>query len=354
MPGNALEHFREAIERGQQWEADWNTRYRAWAEAFPDLAESWELAQAGKLPPAGTLICQLTRRVQRRWQPVRRNGVALNAIAKYLPTMIGGDADLSTSTETTLKDMGDFEPGNYGGRNLHFGVREHAMGSIVNGLAVHGGITKPYTATFLTFADYMRPPIRLAALMKVATLFVFTHDSIGLGEDGPTHQPIEQIASLRAIPHLITLRPADANESIAAWRTAMEQEGPVVLIFTRQKVPVYAPEGVFEGVAHGAYIKVEAEGGTPDVILLSTGSEVSLAIQARDDLAKDGIKARVVSMPSWELFRKQDQAYRDQVLPPHITARVAIEAAHAVRLARVGRADRQSDRAGSLRRVRAL
>ncbi len=327
VPGEALEHFREAIERGQQLEDDWNARFKAWSEAYPDLAQTWELAWKGEFPsgwdadlpsyPAGTAAVA-TRDT---------NGVALNAIAKHIPTLIGGDADLSGSTKTTLKDMGDFSPGNFGGRNIHYGVREHAMGAVANGMAAHGGITKPFTATFFNFSDYMKPAIRLAALMCLNVVFVFTHDSIGLGEDGPTHQPIEQLAGLRAIPQLTLIRPADANETVAAWKVAMENDGPVALVFTRQKLPVYAPEGVMEGVKRGAYIKAEAEGGTPDVLLLSTGSEVSLIMEAREELAKSGIKARVVSMPSWELFRKQDQAYLDEVLPPNVTARVAIEAA---------------------------
>jgi transketolase len=190
---------------------------------------------------------------------------------------------------------------------------------------LHGGITKPFTATFLAFSDYMRPPLRLAAVMGISPVFVFTHDGIGVGEDGPTHQPVEQIAALRAIPGMTVIRPADANETVAAWKVAMELDGPVSLIFTRQKVPVFAPDGVMEGVARGAYIKADQD--NPDVILLSTGSEVALVLQARDELAKVGIKARVVSMPSWELFEKQDQKYRDQVLPSNIKARVAVEAA---------------------------
>ena len=327
VPGEALEHFREAIERGEQWEAEWTQRYQAWAAAFPELATQWELAQAGKLPPGWDADLPSYPAGSPATATRDTNGIALNAIAKHIPTLIGGDADLSGSTKTTLKDMGDFSPGNYGGRNLHFGVREHAMGSIINGLVAHGGIIKPFTATFLTFADYMRPPIRLASLMKINSVFVFTHDSIGLGEDGPTHQPIEQVASLRMIPQLTVFRPADANETVASWKVAIEHEGPVVMIFTRQKMPVYAPEGVMEGVAHGGYIKAEAEGGTPEVILISSGSEVSIAMQTRDDLTKEGIKARVVSIPSWELFRKQDQSYLDHVLPPAIKARVAIEAA---------------------------
>jgi len=326
VPGQALEHFRESITRGEQWEAQWNVIWQAYQTAFPDLGAEWTQAQSGELPAGWDADLPTFAAGSPAMATRDANGQALNAIAKHFPTMIGGDADLFTSTKTTLKDGGDYDQGNYGGRNLHFGVREHAMGSIVNGLAAHGGIIKPFSATFLTFSDYMRPPIRLAALMTVPSVFVFTHDSIGLGEDGPTHQPIEQTPSLRAIPQLVTFRPADANESVAAWRTAMTLRGPVVLIFSRQKLPIYAPEGVMEGTAHGAYIRAEADGGTPEVLLLSAGSEVSIAMDARDLLAKDGIKARVVSMPSWELFRHQDQAYRDHVLPPTITARVSIEA----------------------------
>lgn len=327
VPGESLEHFREAVERGQQLEDEWKTRYTAWAEAYPDLAQTWQLAWEGKLPPGWDADLPSYPADTAPVATRDTNGVALNAIAKHIPTMIGGDADLSGSTKTTLKDMGDFSPGNFGGRNIHFGVREHAMGAIANGLAAHGGMIKPFTATFFNFSDYMKPAIRLAALMCLNTVFIFTHDSIGLGEDGPTHQPIEQLAGLRSMPQLTLIRPADANESVAAWKVAMENDGPVALVFTRQKLPVYAPDGVMEGVARGAYIKAEAEGGTPDVLLLSTGSEVSIIMQAREQLAKEGIKARVVSMPSWELFRKQDRAYLDEVLPPSITARVAIEAA---------------------------
>ncbi|MHB8626159.1 MAG: transketolase [Aggregatilineales bacterium] len=330
VPGAALEHFHEAIVRGGAAETEWNAQFEKWMRTYPELADSWHRAYAGELAPGWDADLPSFPAGSPAMATRDANGQALNAIAKHVPTLIGGDADLSTSTKTTLKDAGDFEPGSYGGRNLHFGVREHAMGSIINGLAAHGGIIKPFTATFLTFSDYMRPPIRLAALMGLPSVFVFTHDSIGLGEDGPTHQPIEQIPSLRAMPCLITLRPADANEAVEAWRTVMSLKGPAVLAFTRQKLPVYSPDGVREGVARGAYIKSEAKGGSPEVLLLSAGSEVSLAMQAQETLAKAGIKARVVSMPSWELFRQQDQAYRDQVLPPAITARVAIEAASAL------------------------
>lgn len=326
VPGAALEHFREAVEDGATAESTWNGRFATYKAEFPDLAASFELAQAGKLPtgwdadlpsyPAGSPAVA-TR---------ESNGIALNAIARHIPTMIGGDADLASSTKTALKDGGNFSPENYAGRNLRFGVREHAMGAITNGLAAHGGIIKPYTATFFTFADYMRPPIRLSALMGLPNLFVFTHDSIGVGEDGPTHEPVEQLASLRAIPNLITLRPADANESVAAWKTAMELDQPAALIFTRQKLPIYAPEGVMDGVARGGYVRADSE-GAPTVILMASGSEVSLCMAAHDLLNAEGIRSRVVSLPSFELFRKQDQAYRDSVLPPTVTARVAIEAA---------------------------
>ncbi len=327
VPGEALEHFREAIVRGEQWENEWKAQFQEYSREFPDLAAQWNTAYSDKLPDGWDADLPSFAAGSAAMATRDANGQALNAIAKHIPTLIGGDADLFTSTKTALKDAGDYEPANYGGRNLHFGVREHAMGTIINGLAAHGGITKPFTATFLTFSDYMRPTIRLAALMNIPSVFVFTHDSIGLGEDGDTHQSIEHVPSLRLIPNLVTFRPADANESVEAWRTAMTLPGPATLIFTRQKVPVFAPDGVREGVARGGYIKAEAEGGAPDVILLSSGSEVMIAMQARDQLAKDGIKARVVSLPSHELFRKQDQAYKDHVLPPSITARVAVEAA---------------------------
>jgi transketolase len=326
VPGRALEHFREAVDRGKAHEDEWKVLFGTWAAQNPDLAVKWEAAWSGKLPSGWDADLPRYEAGSKGAATRETNGVALNAIAKHIPTFIGGDADLSSSTKTLIKDGGDFLAGSYAGRNIHYGVREHAMGSITNGLCVHGGIVKPYTATFLTFSDYMRPPMRLAALMGVSPIFVFTHDSIGLGEDGPTHQPIEHVASLRAIPKMTVLRPADANETVAAWKAAMEVDGPVTLIFTRQKLPVFSPDGVMEGVARGAYIKSEADGGKPDILLLSTGSEVEIILKAQTELAKDGIKARVVSMPSWELFENQDQGYRDYVLPPDITARISIEA----------------------------
>jgi transketolase len=263
-------------------------------------------------------------------------GKAINAIAAKVPELLGGSADLNPSTETALKGLGDFEspvfqPSDrqgavggewgYGGRNFHFGVREHAMAAIASGMALHGGLI-PFTATFFTFADYMRPSIRLASIMKLHSIFVFTHDSIGVGEDGPTHQPVEQAASLRAIPGLTVIRPADANETVSAWRTAMTRKGPVALLLTRQAIPVLAGT---DDVAYGGYVLADSD-GTPDVILIASGSEVHVAVEAQGLLAGRGVKARVVSLPSWELFEAQPQEYRDAVLPPAVLARVAVEA----------------------------
>jgi transketolase len=252
----------------------------------------------------------------------------LNGLAKNLPWLIGGSADLAPSTKTLLDGEASFSASERAGRNLHFGIREHAMGSILNGLS-HCRL-RPYGASFLIFSDYMRPPTRLAALMELPVIYVFTHDSIGVGEDGPTHQPIEQLAALRAIPGLLTLRPADANEVVEAWRLIAElRDEPAALLLTRQNVPTldrerFAPAS---GLRRGAYVLADAEGGAPDVLLLATGSEVQWCVDAIEPLAKEGIRARVVSMPCWELFERQDQAYRDQVLPPSIAARVAVEQA---------------------------
>jgi transketolase len=249
----------------------------------------------------------------------------MEAFKSSFPTMVGGAADLVESTKTAFDGAGTFAR-HFAGRNVPFGIREHAMGAIVNGLALHGGIVKPFGSTFLVFADYMRPAVRLSALMDLPVVWIWTHDSIGVGEDGPTHQPVEQVASLRAIPNLWVIRPADANETAAAWRVALEREdGPVALILTRQDVPVLAPAGA-DGVARGAYVLSEPDGGSPDAILVATGSEVALALEAARSLAGEGVTARVVSMPCWELFEAQTQEYRDSVLPPGATARVSIEA----------------------------
>jgi transketolase len=258
------------------------------------------------------------------------SGKVLNAIAPRLPWLIGGSADLSPSTKTRLEfeGAGDFEPRVYGGRNLHFGVREHVMGSIANGMAVTK--LRPYTGTFLIFSDYMRPPTRLAALMGLPVAFVFSHDSIGLGQDGPTHQPIEQLAALRAIPGMLVFRPADANETAQAWRAILGQNAkPACLVLSRQALPTVdrSKYGSADGVARGGYVLAGGEDETPQVILIATGSEVSLCMEAFEALTADGIKARVVSLPCWELFDAQDKAWRDKVLPPAVTARVAVEAA---------------------------
>src|SRR5438132_6612243 len=271
-------------------------------------------------------------------------GTVINVVARALPELIGGSADLNPSTDTALKSTGDFESPNnlaadrqgavgpdwsYAGRNIFYGIREHAMGAITNGLVYHGGL-RAYSATFLVFSDYMRPPLRLAALSELPSIFIYTHDSIGLGEDGPTHQPIEHLPSLRAIPHIVVFRPADANEVTEGWRVAIERrDGPTVLVFSRQALPIYdrSKFGPASGARKGAYVLADATDGRPEVILIATGSEVSLAMAARELLMKEGRKVRVVSMPSWELFGAQPQTYRDEVLPPEIIARVGVEAA---------------------------
>ncbi len=331
VPGEALEHFRESIERGAKFEADWNEKFSAWRKAFPDLAAEWDRAWAGKLPDGWDADLP-TYKADKPIATRVASGESLNAIAKHVPTMIGGDADLAGSTRTLIKGFPNTGQDDPAERNLRFGVREHGMGAIVNGLARHGGIIKPYSATFLTFSDYMRPTIRLGALMKIPALYVFTHDSIGLGEDGPTHQSVEHVMSLRLIPGLHVFRPADPNETAAAWKAAMQLDTPAVLIFTRQNVPVFDGSSVkggldalHEGVSKGGYIINDSD-GDPQVILMGTGSEVAIAFDAAKTLKAQGIKARVVSLPCWELFEAQPQEYRDSVLPPNVTARVSIEA----------------------------
>ena len=324
VPGEALEHFREAIDRGAGWEIEWNKRFNEWREKYPDLARQWDAAHNREFPPgwdADIPTFDPAKQIATR----NASGEVLNAIARNFPTMIGGDADLAGSTKTLLKGSENTGEHKATARNLRFGVREHGMGAIVNGLALHGGIIKPYSATFLTFSDYMRGSIRLGALMKAQTIYVFTHDSIGLGEDGPTHQPIEQVVSLSAIPQLTVIRPADANETAAAWQTAMKLDGPVVLIFTRQDLPVLEGDHVRRGAAKGGYVLADSD-GTPDVILISRGSEVHIAHDAYKTLKLDGVKVRLVSMPSWELYDSQDAAYKESVLPAAVTRRVSIEA----------------------------
>lgn len=328
VPDDVLAHFRTAQERGAQWEAAWVERFAAYAAAYPELAAEWHRRHARALPDGwsdGLPSFAPTESIATRVA----SGRTLNALAPRLPELVGGSADLATSTETVLKGFGSFARDCPNGRNVHFGVREHAMGAVLNGLSLHGGL-RPFGGTFLVFADYMRPAIRLAALMAQPVIYVFTHDSIGVGEDGPTHQPVEHLAALRATPNLLVIRPADANETVEAWKVALEHtEGPTALILSRQKLPVldrqrYAPATLLR---YGAYVLAEADGGAPHVLLLASGSEVQVALAAREVLAAEGIRARVISFPSWELFERQPAAYRDLVLPREVRARVAIEAA---------------------------
>ena len=327
VPGKALEHFRSAIDTGAAAEREWQARYQAWRTAYPDLAAEWDRAQAGQFAdgwreqlPSWEAGASLATR--------SAGGEALNTLARFAPTMIGGDADLAGSTRTLIAGANNTGPGRAAERNLRFGVREHGMGAIVNGLALHGGIVKPYSATFFTFSDYMRPAIRLGALMDIPTVYVFTHDSIGLGEDGPTHQPIEQLMSLRAMPNLHVFRPADATETAGAWATIAELDHPAAIVLSRQNLPVFAGNdaGIHEGVARGAYVLSEHDSGDIDAIIMASGSEVAIALDAAGLLEDEDIRVRVVSMPCWELFEAQDDEYKDSVLPSEISPRVSIEA----------------------------
>jgi transketolase len=346
IPDEALAVFRRSVARGEALTAEWQRRMDAYRQALPDAAREFEQALTGrpadgwesKLPSFGAADKPMATR--------EASGKVMNAIAAAVPTLVGGSADLDPSTFTQLKGEGDFEspeaphdgvqgdsggPWGYGGRNVHFGVREHAMGAALVGMAAHGGL-RPYGATFLVFSDYMRPSVRLAALSDLDVVYVWTHDSVGLGEDGPTHQPIEHLAALRAIPNLVVLRPADATETVEAWRAALRRTGgPTAIVCSRQKLPVLDRQvlGPAAGVARGAYVLADADGGGrgPELILIATGSEVTLALEAHQRLKADGVRSRLVSMPSWKLFEAQSQAYRDQVLPPDVRARVSVEAA---------------------------
>jgi len=331
VPDGVRENFRDVMgKRGRQLSGQWNALYSKYSTQYPDLAAQFERMQ--RQHPADGWDKDLPTFAPDAKGIATRDSSAkvLNAIAKNHPWLMGGSADLypSTKTRLTFDGAGDFEASHYNARNFHFGIREHAMGAIVNGMTLSK--IRAYGSTFLIFSDYMKMPIRLSAVMEVPALWIFTHDSIGVGEDGPTHQPIEQLITLRAVPGLMTLRPADANEVVEAWKIIMKlQKEPVALILTRQTLPTfdrtkYAPAS---GVARGAYILADAEGGKPEVILMATGSEVYLCIDAYEKLKAEGIRARVVSMPSWDLFEHQDQSYRDEVLPPEVTARVAVEQA---------------------------
>jgi transketolase len=332
-----LKHARMAADRGKQAHEDWQRSFDAWAGANPERKALLDRASAYRLPDGWHTALPSWDSDPKGTSTRKASGEVLSALADVLPELWGGSADLAESNNTTMKGADSFGPvsaktkewdANPYGRTLHFGVREHAMGSILNGIVLHGP-TRPYGATFLVFSDYMRPPVRLAALQKLPTTYVWTHDSIGLGEDGPTHQPIEHLAALRAIPGFVLIRPGDANETAAAWRAILEQhEHPTGLALTRQNLPVLegTKEKATEGVAKGGYVLADASAGVPQVVLIATGSELQIAVDARNVLEADGVATRVVSMPSQELFDAQDQAYRDQVIPPDVKARVAVEA----------------------------
>jgi transketolase len=330
VPDDALQQWRSCVSRGAELEAAWNDDLRRYAEAHPDLARELERRLSGELPHGWEAQLPAFGPDDGALATRAASGKVLNALAAELPELVGGSADLSPSNNTLIAAAPALAPDELAGRNVHFGIREHAMGAVLNGMALHGGL-RPYGGTFLVFSDYMRPSIRLAAMMGLDVVYVFTHDSIGLGEDGPTHQPIEMLASLRAIPNLTVVRPADASETVEAWRLAVgRRDGPVALVLTRQKVPVLdrsllAPA---DGLAQGGYVLADAPDGRPAAVILASGSEVSLALEARQLLAADGLEVRVVSMPSMELFAAQPQSYREEVLPPGLAARLAVEAAH--------------------------
>jgi transketolase len=329
VPDGVREHFREGIgRRGRGLQEEWNTLFKSYRKKHPDLADQIDRMQKRDLPDGWDANLPVFAADAKGVASRDSSGKVLNAIAARHPWLIGGSADLAPSTKTRLKfeGAGDLEADTPGGDNLHFGVREHAMGAILNGLALSK--IRPYGAGFLIFSDYMKPPIRLAALMELPVIYVFTHDSIGVGEDGPTHQPVEQLIALRSVPGLLTLRPADANEVVEAWRVIIGlRHKPACLALSRQALPTfdrarYAPAA---GLARGAYVLADAPDGKPEIILIGTGSEVALCVDAYEELKRGGVPARVVSMPSWELFEQQDQAYRDGVLPPNVMARVSVE-----------------------------
>jgi transketolase len=327
VPDEVREAFRTALDRGAGWEREWNERLASYERAYPEDARLWRTVSAGDLPAGWDAHVPSFDPADGAIATRAASGRVLNALIDGLPMLLGGSADLAPSTNTYLVGYGDLGLDEWNNHNMHFGVREHAMGNIVNGLALHGGVI-PYGATFLIFSDYMRPALRLAALQGAPAVFIFTHDSIGLGEDGPTHQPIEQLASLRAMPGLTVYRPGDANETAECWRLAVERRGPAALALTRQGLPILEPtEALRAGVRRGGYVLREAEGGAPELVLIATGSELGVALGAAELLAAEGVRARVVSMPSTDIFDEQDAAYRDAVLPPELRARIAIEAA---------------------------
>jgi transketolase len=344
IPDEARAQFNATVSKGQQADAEWKERFSAYARRYPELAGELDLALRGNLPDGWDAALPAFPADSKGLATRVASGKVLTALAAKLPTLIGGSADLNPSTYTALAELGDYESPHrrfrdnqgsagggwgYDGRNLHFGVREHGMGASLNGMAAHGGII-PFGSTFLIFSDYLRPSIRLAALMELGVIYVFTHDSVGVGEDGPTHQPIEQLAALRAIPRLIVIRPADANETAVAWRVAVASRSrPVALVLTRQNVPTLdrTKFAAAEGLQKGAYVLADAPNGRPDIVLVATGSEVSLIVAAGEKLAQQKVQARIVSMPSWELFDQQPKEYREAILPASVRARLAVEAA---------------------------
>lgn len=322
IPDDVLAFYRQAVDRGRELEADWKMRREAYTRLFPDLGSEFNRRiLMGKLPEGWEAALPVFPADAKGMATRAASGKVINALAPKLPELLGGSADLAPSNNTKIDGTPAFQKDSYAGRNFHFGVREHAMGSILNGMAIFGGLI-PYGATFLVFADYMRASIRLAALSHYPSIFIFTHDSVGLGEDGPTHQPVEHLTSLRLIPNLTVIRPADANETAQAWKVAIEnRHGPTVLALTRQNLPTMESPALVE---KGAYVLKDF--GTPEMILMASGSEVSLVLEAAQKLADEGKGVRVVSFPSWELFEKQDEAYRESVLPKNIQKRLAVEA----------------------------
>jgi transketolase len=341
VPEDAVAVFRQAIPEGARLEQKWQEAFETYRKEFPKEAAEFEMVMRGQLPPDWAADLPSWKPTDKAIATRSAGGAVLNALAKRIPNIVGGSADLNPSTDTALKGLGDFQnpevagPGtlgavggvwSYAGRNTAFGVREHAMGAAVNGMAAHGGVL-PFSATFFTFSDYMKPAIRLGALSRLKAVYVFTHDSVGVGEDGPTHEPVEHLAAVRAVPGLVVIRPADPNETAEAWSFAVQHDGPTLLVLTRQAVPHLDRSGAKEpGVARGAYVLSDAGNGAPDVILIGTGSEVGLCVKASELLRGYGVQARVVSMPSWELFAAQNDAYRESVLPSGVRKRVTVEA----------------------------
>ncbi|MEY2817884.1 MAG: transketolase [Chloroflexota bacterium] len=343
IPEDVLAFYRKAVDRGRELEADWKMRREAYSRLFPDLgAEFNRRVLMNKLPEGWESTLPTFPADPKGMATRAASGKVINAIAAKLPELIGGSADLAPSNNTKIDGVPAFQKDSPAGRNFHFGVREHAMGSILNGMAVYGGVI-PYGATFLVFADYMRASVRLAALSHYPSIFIFTHDSVGLGEDGPTHQPVEHLTSLRLIPNLVVLRPADANETAQAWKVAItRRDGPTVLALTRQNLPTLDTPALVE---KGAYVLKDF--GTPEIILMATGSEVSLVLEAAQKLADEGKGVRVVSFPSWELFEKQDEAYRESVLPKNIQKRLAVEAGSSLGWERYAKSTISIDRFGA-------